>query len=54
LEHFRRHGRIDRPRAHGDDANCPRSILKRSALCEADHAVLGCVLSCATEETLMK
>src|SRR5207253_9548952 len=45
FKHVRHHGRIDRSRAHRIDANAPRRIFKRGALGQADHAVLGRVVS---------
>src|SRR6266704_1407796 len=50
-QHVGNHWRIDRPWAHRIDANSSGGIFERSALCQADHSVLGCMVGCAAGDT---
>src|SRR6266404_3623301 len=47
-QHLSNHRRIDRPRAHRIDANSSGGIFEGSALRQADHSMLGCMVGCST------
>src|SRR3989442_14421419 len=43
-DHFGDHRGLNRPRADRIDPYTARRVFERGASCEADHAVLGCVI----------